>query len=392
MIFMNFTYMKDFMERLTAWRIPGNSVSIYHNGKEVFNYSSGFSNVEDRIPMNGGKMLNIYSTSKPCTVTAALQLYEKGYFLLDDPLYDFIPEFREMHIGKDEPVKAKNPITLRHLFTMTSGLTYNINTDAFKRARELTDGRMETLQVIKCLASDPLAFEPGTRWNYSLSHDVLAAVVEVVSGMKFRDYVKKNIFEPLEMNDSFYHNDAVRDCMAEQYQFIDSNSGNLVEQQSRGLKSDGGSLVNVGKSNSLVLGPEYDSGGAGVVTTVGDYAKFAQALALKGRGINGERILSEGTVELLRTNQLDEQQIKYFDWDQVKGYGYGLGVKTMMNRALSGSNGSVGEFSWGGAAGASIFVDPDEGLSLFYAHHMLNPQENYYQPRLRNVLYTSFKG
>ena len=380
------------MDRLTEWIIPGNSVSVYHSGKEIFRYSSGYSDVENGIPMNGGELLNIYSTSKPCTVTAALQLYEKGFFLLDDPLYDFIPEYREMQIIENGQLrKAQKPITLRQLFTMTSGLTYNTNTDAFKHARKLTDGRMDTLQVIKCLASDPLVFEPGERWNYSLSHDVLAAVVEVVSGMKFRDYVRQNIFEPLEMNDSYYHNDNLHDRMAQQYNYVSSGSDDIVKAQLNGLGSDG-RLVNVGKNNTLVFGPEYDSGGAGIVTTVGDYAKFAQALALKGKGINGERILSEGTVELLKTNQLTEQQKKYFDWDNVKGYGYGLGVKTMMNRALSGSNGSVGEFSWGGAAGASFFVDPDEKLSLFYAHHMLNPQETYYQPRLRNVLYTSYKG
>lgn len=389
--YLNFNILKDFMDRLTAWRIPGNSVSIWHNGEEIFKYSSGYADIENCVPMNGSEMLNIYSTSKVCTVTAALQLYERGYFLLDTPLYDFIPEFREMTINENgELRKAKNPITMRQLFTMTSGLTYNVNTQAFAKARELTDGKMDTVQVIKCLASDPLAFEPGERWNYSLSHDVLAAVVEVISGKKFRDYVSEKIFAPLEMNDSFYHNEAVQDRMAQQYRFVNADSDDLVEAQKNGAKNDG-RIENVGKDNPLVFGSEYDSGGAGIVTTVGDYAKFMQALALKGKGANGERILSDGTVELLRTNQLTEGQKKLFDWSVTKGYGYGLGVKTMTDIALSGSNGSLKEFSWGGAAGATALVDADEGLSMFYAHHMLNPQEEYYQPRLRNALYTSFK-
>ncbi len=389
---MNFDYLKDFMDRLTAWRIPGNSVSVWHNGKEIFRYSSGCSNLEEKIPMNGSELLNIYSTSKVCTVTAALQLYEKGFFLLDTPLYDFIPEFKEMYIKENgELRKAVTPITMRHLFTMTSGLTYNTNTQAFRRARELTEGRMDTLQVIKCLASDPLAFEPGEKWNYSLSHDVLAAVVEVISGKKFRDYVRENIFEPLEMNDSFYHSENLLERMAEQYRYNSSENSDIVEAQKKRLGSDG-RIENAGKENVLVFGPEYDSGGAGIVTTVGDYARLTQALALKGRGANGEHILSEGTVELMRTNQLDEKQMKYYDWSVTRGYGYGLGVKTMTDAALSGSTGSLKEFSWGGAAGATALMDADEGLSLFYAHHMLNPQEDYYQPRLRNVLYTSFKA
>ena len=388
---MDFTYLKEFMDRLTDWRIPGNSVSVWHDGREVFRYSSGFSNLEEKIPMNGTELLNIYSTSKVCTVTAALQLYERGFFLLDDPVSEFIPEFGEMYVRENGEIrKAQNRITMRNLFTMTSGLTYNMNTDAFRKARELTDGRMETLQVIKCLASDPLAFEPGERWNYSLSHDVLAAVVEVISGRKFRHYVKENIFDPLEMNESFYHNDDVRDRMAEQYRYCDEANNDAVKAQFSGIGADG-AIVNEGKENSFAFGPEYDSGGAGITTSVGDYAKFAQALALKGKGVNGEQILSEGTVDLLRSNQLTEQQKKYFDWESVRGYGYGLGVKVLENRGLSGSTGTLGGFSWGGAAGATILVDPDEKLSLFYAHHMLNPQETYYQPRLRNVLYTCFK-
>lgn len=389
---MDFTYLKEFMDRLTGWRIPGNSVSVWHDGKEIFRYSSGFSNLEEQIPMNGTELLNIYSTSKVCTVTAALQLYERGFFLLDDPVSEFIPEFDEMYVLDNGAIRrAEKKITMRQLFTMTSGLTYNTNTDAFRKARELTGGKMDTLQVIKCLASDPLAFEPGERWNYSLSHDVLAAVVEVISGRKFRYYVKENIFDPLDMNDSFYHNDTVLDRMAEQYRYVDDRKdGDVVKAQFSGIGADGG-IVNEGKGNSLIFGSEYDSGGAGITTSVGDYAKFAQALALKGKGVNGERILSEGTVDLMRANQLTEQQKKYFDWDSVKGYGYGLGVKTLDSIALSGSTGTPGGFSWGGAAGATILVDPDEKLSLFYAHHMLNPQETYYQPRLRNVLYTSFK-
>ncbi|MEA4890746.1 MAG: serine hydrolase domain-containing protein [Clostridiaceae bacterium] len=390
---MNFEPMKAFMDRLTAWRIPGNTVSICLNNKEVFNYQSGYSDYEKKIPMGRDCLFNIYSCSKIVTVTAALQLYERGHFLLDDPLYNYIPEYREMDIkGEDgKEIKAKNPMTLRHLFTMTSGLTYNTHTAAFDKARSLTDGKMNTLTVAKCIASDPLSFEPGTRWQYSLSHDVLAAVVEVISGKKFRDYVQEHIFDPLAMHESYYHNENVRDRMAPQYIYENTNEIDMVKLQSSADNKQSGRIVRRDKSD-FDLGSEFDGGGAGITTSAADYSKFASALANYGMGANKERILAGSTVELMRCNQLSEKVKKDFTWSQLKGYGYGLGVRTLMDKTASGSTGNLKEFGWGGAAGATVLIDADIGLSLFYAHHMLNPQEDYYQPRLRNVLYTCING
>ncbi len=387
---MDFSLMKDFMDRLTAWRIPGNSISICVENKEVFTYQSGYEDVENKIKMSSDKLFNIFSCSKPITVTAALQLYEKGYFLLDDPLYDFIPEYRTMFYRDAEGniEKCSKPITLRNLFTMTSGFTYNTNSDGFKKAREITDGKMDTLVCARCVAADPLAFEPGTHWGYSISHDILGAVVEVISGMKFRDYVKKSIFEPLEMNESYYHNEAVIDRVAEMYRYVNSTETNLVKLQSSADNSAVGHIEKVDKHPTSVRGPEYDNGGGGITTSVSDYSKFASALANGGIGMNGEQIISAGTIELMRTNQLSPELLADFSWPQLKGYGYGLGVRTLIDKAKSGSCGNIGEFGWGGAAGATVLVDPELKLSMFYAHHMLNPQEEYYQPRLRNVVYT----
>ncbi len=386
---MNFEAMKNLMDRLTAWRIPGNAISVWKDGKEVFTYQSGFADVEHKIPMTPEHFINIYSCSKVTTVTAALQLYERGYFLLDDPVRNFIPEFGELYLENGE--KAKKPMTLRHLFTMTSGLTYNCESQGIAKARALTGGKMDTVTVAKCIASDPISFEPGEKWQYSLSHDVLAAVVAVIAGKPFRDYVKENIFDPLGMDHSVYHNEAVRDTMAEQYRYVSSAEENIVTLQSGG-SGDNGHLCHIGKEVSHIFGPEYDSGGAGITTTVRDYAKLTAALAGGGLGANGERILSAGTVELLKTDQLLPHQRDYFNWPQVKGYGYGLGVRTLVDPAASGTTGNVGEFGWGGAAGASVYVDTKLHLSAFYAHHMLNPQEEYYQPRVRNVLYTCVTG
>lgn len=390
---MDFSILKEFLDSLTAWRIPGNNVSVYIDNKEVFSYCSGYEDYENKIPMTGDKLINIYSCSKIATVVAALRLLEEGKFKLDDPLYAFIPEYKVMNIqdNNGEIRQAKKQITLRHLFTMTAGLTYNLKSPAISKARELTGGKMNTLTVAKCIAADPLSFEPGESWQYSLCHDVLAAVVEVVSGKKFRDYVTESIFLPLGMNDSVYHSKDILDRVAKQYEFQNLNETDIVLLQASDLSLDGGRLINVSKKCEHVLGDEYDSGGAGITTSVSDYSKLLAALANGGIGPTGERILLPETIELLRTNQLNENTMKNFDWPQLKGYGYGLGVRTMLDVEKSGFLGNRGEFGWGGAAGANALVDPSLKLSMFYAHHMLNPQEAYYQPRLRNALYACLK-
>lgn len=382
---MNFEYMKNFMDSLTEWIIPGNSVVIYKDGKKVFEYSSGYSDLEKKIKKTGEEQLYIYSCSKVATVTAALQLYEQGKFLLSDPLYEYLPEFKKMYVKDGDRIKAaENPITIRDLFTMTAGLSYATNTPAFEKARKLTDGKMDTRTVIKCLAEEPLLFEPGARWNYSLCHDVLAVFAEVVSGMRFSEYMKKHIFEPLDMNNSYYHapNDVI---ISPQYIYEIQDTKNIVELQQ---KEHTTGVVKRAYGNELVFGENYDSGGAGIITTVDDYAKFAAALANSGTGLNNNRILSSATVKLMKTNQLNEAQRKTMNWRRLRGYGYGLGVRTLIDKAESGSNSSIGEIGWGGAAGATIIADTEEKVALCYAHHMLNPQEEYYQPRLRNVLYS----
>ena len=254
--------------------------------------------------------------------------------------------------------------------------------------------KMDTRTVIRCLASEPLSFEPGTRWQYSFCHDVLATVVEVISGKKFREYVQEHLFDPLEMHDSYYHNDvvpndAIRNRIAEKYQYVSEKTADRVTLQAFG-DSSSGVLIKTTKQSEFIHGAEFDSGGSGITTSVDDYARFASALATGGVGVNKERILSSASIDLLRTNQLSQSLLKDFKWPQLRGYGYGLGVRTLLDKAASGSLGPVGEFGWGGAAGATVLVDPENQLSMFYTHHMLNPQEDYYQPRLRNVLYACF--
>ena len=212
----------------------------------------------------------------------------------------------------------------------------------------------------------------------------------VVSGLKFRDYVQKFIFEPLDMVDSGYHlNEKTRKKMAVQYRFVPCGGAisDSVEAQESGNAREG-VFQDAGEDNEFILGEDYDSGGAGIISTVPDYAKLTAALANYGTGLTGERILSRHAVDLMRTDQLTRKQKEGHMWSHLAGCGYGLGVRTHVNQAESGVMSSLGEFGWGGAAGSTVIVDPSINLGVFYAQHTLNPREAYYQPRLRNVVYS----
>lgn len=389
---MDFTNLKNFMDDMAANHTPGAAIEVYFGGRKVFRYACGYSDLASKTLMTGEEMFNIYSCSKVATVTAGAQLLERGKFLLNDPLAEYMPEFAHMQIRQPDGTltEAKNQIKVGDLFSMTAGFTYDMKSAGFEKARELTGGKMDTVQTMRCAAADPLSFEPGTHWQYSMCHDVLGALISVISGQKFRDYMKENIFDPLGMQESVYHaTDETQRRMATQYRFVanGAESEDIVEAQRSGCEKTG-IFQETGNKCSYHLGEEFDSGGAGIVTTVSDYAKLTAALANYGLGLTGERILSSHTVDLMRTNRLNEQQLEDFNWKQLEGYGYGLGVRTHIDRAKSGCNSNPGEFGWGGAAGATVIVDPKINLGVFFAQHTLNPREGYYQPRLKNVVYS----
>ncbi len=388
---MNFRNVKDFMDRLCDWLMPGNVCVIYKDGKKVFEYAAGYSDKEENVKMTGNEHFNIYSCSKVATVTAAMQLFEKGYFLMSTPLYEFIPEFRDMKCLDENGnvTDCKNPITIFNLFTMTSGLLYGYP-KTLSEMNEKYNGNVPTLEFVKAIAkNEVLSFNPGTRFQYSYSHDVLAAVVEVISGMRFSEYMRKNIFEPLEMYKTFYHTpDNFDGVMAKQYIYKVTET-DIVKLQGTPVNEQG-VLERADWGNNLVYGNDYDSGGAGIITTMDDYVLLMNALCNDGYGTTGERIISKASIELMRTPHITQEQFKYCTWANMVGYAYGLGVRTMLDKTIgSGSLSNIGEFGWGGAAGASVFADPKERLAVSYTHHMLNPLEWYYQPRLRNAIYSS---
>ncbi len=331
--------------------IPGNDCLILKNGETVYRHMGGVSDVEKQIPMNGRERYHVYSASKPVTCTAALQLFERGMYKLEDELGDYLPEFKEMTVRtpEGEIVPAKKKITIKHLFTMTAGFSYWLGSPALLKCMEDTGGLCPTREVVRYLAQEPLLFEPGTRWEYSLCHDVLAAFVEVVSKMPFADYVQKYIFQPLNMTQSgFLLPQEELHTLSAHYDF---SSGVLVRRNTE--------LTGDNRANPYRLGPLHASGGAGLVTTVEDYMRFLEAWR------KTDIILSRNTTELMTRNHLTaEQAVTY--WNPAL-YDYGLGV-----RCPKAAGGVRKDFGWGGAAGAYLAVDQKNGLSLFYAQHVLS--------------------
>lgn len=322
--------------------IPGFDLVIYKDGKCALRHMGGFSDRENRVPMKGNELLNIFSCSKPITCVAAMQLWEKGLFRLEDELSDYLPEFAQMDVRTEGGVKrAENPIRIHHLFEMTAGLNYNLHTPALDALRRDTNGKCPTREVARAIAASPLDFEPGTRYQYSLCHDVLAALVEVLSGQKFEAYVKQHIFDPLGMENSDFL------PPMEAYQ----NVAPLYRGSAEGV------ILNPdGKTPAYRIGTEHASGGAGCMSTVEDYIKFAEALRV------GDGILSKDTIRLMATNRLTAAQRP----DNTTGNGYGLGLRTG-----GGDANRRYDFGWGGAAGAFLAVDPVHNISIFYAQHVL---------------------
>ena len=391
---MNFTKLKNFCDEMSANHTPGCSLRVYEKGRPVFSYDCGVSSLETGKKMRGDEFFWIYSCSKVATVTGALRLVEDGIILINDPVYDYIPEWRDVKVRRPDGTLSSpaSPVTVGDLFSMTAGLDYNLNSQTVQRLKSGTEGKCPTGDFARAMASEPLWFDPGTKWRYSLCHDVLAGLVAIVSGMPFRDYMRKNVFGPLGMNETFYHADErVLARMAEQYTFVADGSGiitDITEAQKNGTDAKSGHFTNVGKGNSHIFGTEYDSGGAGIVTTADDYAKLCGALANGGRNADGERIISEAAIKLMTTNRLSEEiRHRDFNWSALRGYGYGLGVRVNISPAESGSVSPVGEFGWGGAAGASVVCDTESGVGAFFVQHTLNPREEWYQPRLRNLVF-----
>ena len=375
--------LKSFVDRGPA----GCACSVIKDGETMYEGYFGYADLETQKPIAPDTIYRIYSMTKVITCTAALILYERGLYLLNDPLYEYLPEFKSPQVYHRTPTgdlytaPASRPILVKDLFTMSSGLTYGGNQNESERQtgkvmeelrqKQAAGEKYDVRALSKALAQIPLAFEPGSHWKYGFSHDVLGAFIEVVSGKSFGQFLKEEIFEPLGMNDTFFR-------------IPDEKKDRLCSLYNR--SEDGTLTKNTSMDANYQPDATFEGGGGGLLSTLGDYSRFAQMMACGGE-LDGIRILGSKTIDLMRTNHLSPQQQADFNWPYQAGYGYGLGVRVMVDPVAAGGNGSLGEFGWCGLAGTWVLIDPQERLSAVYMQQMLPNFEEYHQPRLRAVIY-----
>ena len=363
--------------------IAGCSAKIIREDQTCFEGCFGYADIEKKVKISDNTIFPIASMSKVVTVTGIMRLYEQGLFKLWDPVSEFLPGFkrptvaREKADGTVEIVPAKGEVTMRQLFTMTSGVPYPGNDTAAARIRMEKEKEYQaqgkampgTVEYCDLVGGLPLAFEPGERWMYGFSIDVLGAVIEVLSGKTLGEYLKQTIFDPLGMVDTgFYVPGDKQDRVATLYHIHDG-----MKPDSRRYPSQK---------------PIFESGGGGLFSTVRDYSRFAQML-LHGGTMDGERILGRKTIDLIATDHLTPQQQATHSWDTQRGYGYGLGVRVMTNPEVADINGSVGEWGWDGAFGNWFCVDPREKLTCVYLTTNLPGDHYRFIPKLMASMYAS---
>ena len=326
--------------------VPYLDVSVYRRHENAFRYLSGEG-------VTGKELYYMYSCSKPVTVTAAMQLIERGLLSLDDAVEKYLPEIKDAFIIENgERVTVGDKIKISHLFTMTAGFSYQLKNDAVEEMLKDKGESARLRDYIAPLVKSPLLFYPGARFEYSLCHDILAAVIETVSGVRFSRYVNENIFAPLKMTHSLFDNSEREEDMAPLY-----------------MASGDGKVEKSNEKKILIPNKGYESGGAGLVSTVEDYARFADALASGGVSRDGVRILKEESVKAFTREYIANLFVDsgYTCW-QGEDYGYGLGMRVRTKK--TDYNLPVGEFGWDGAAGAFLLVDPVNEISVVIGMHV----------------------
>ena len=359
-----FEQTKALCQHFLDMGIPAFDLIIYKDGECVLRHMGGYANPKEKKPMQGKEKFFIFSCSKLLTCTAAMQLWEKGMFSLEDNLSDYLPAFKEMTVKTEDGVrKAKNPIKIKHLFQMTSGMTYEVHSPVLDEYYSIPGNNCPTVETINMFATNPLVFDPGEGWKYGLNHDVLGALVEVLSGEKFEAYVKAHIFDPLGMvHSDFLHPIGNWDGFATMYQY----------------KRKLGQFFPLTR-HWYQLGSEFSGGGGSCVSTVEDYIKFLEALRV------GDVILKKETIAMMATDYLTDQQRAMYSYG-TENTGYGLGMRAPRKDAVHK------EFGWAGATGAYASVDPELNVSFFYVQHVLAPPNRYQRSWLYDAVRADLLG
>lgn len=374
-------------------RLPGWSIAVARDGKLAYKASCGMADVENSVPIADDTIYRIYSMTKPICAVAALMLWEEGLFELHDPVHRFIPSFRDMKVFRSGTLAAprfdpvSDPMEMWHLFTHTSGLTYGFMyshpVDQMYRNAGFEWGvpRDASLaDICDLLASLPLLFQPGSEWNYSMSTDVLGRVVEVLSGMTLAEFMRTRIFEPLGMNDTAFH------CPADKaHRLAALYAMNPADRKAVLNAAGGAGALNV---------PNAELGGGGLVSTMGDYLRFAHMLRGGGQ-LDGVRLLMPKTVEFMASNHLpgNVDLTSYgrplFAETTFDGVGFGLGVSVTLDPVAAKVPGSVGDYGWGGAASTTFTVDPVEDLVYVLMTQLMPSSAHPLRSQLKQMVHQS---
>lgn len=370
-----------FATQVQAERLKGASILVEHKGQLEFVNTYGTDKMDS--------IYKIYSMTKPITTIAVMMLYEQGLIDLLDPVDKYLSGFANMKVATDKGlVDAKSKITIRQLLNMTSGLVYpgeasepevameRIHIDL--HARAVGGEKFTNLDICNELGKAPLLFHPGEGWHYGISADIAAAIVEVVTGIPYGEFLKKEIFEPLEMKETgFYVEESQIDRLATMYSRVDEK-GSLCEADEKALE-----WLNLYAPTNP---PYIESGGGGLYSTLEDYRHFVQML-MAGGCYKGKYLIGRKTIEYITKNQLDEKQLAWVDFDSIVGYGYGNFMRIMMHPEVTGSNGSVGEFGWDGLPGTYFFVDPKEELMMVYMQQIEQGADQELRRKMRQIIY-----
>ena len=368
-------------------KIAGASVAVYKDGEMCFDKQYGYADIENNKKIEKDTIFRLYSCTKPITATALMILFERGELDLEYPLHKYIPAYKDMKIVVEQGnlTDCQTDITIRDLLNMTSGLVYPGGWfEAGRHAEPLfeeiisklnTPDALTTVEVAERIAELPLYFEPGKMWNYGTSADVLGAVIEIISGMKLSEFMKKEIFEPLGMKDTaFYVPSDKWDRFSKLYMPTENGIA-LYEGNHLGI-------------SDYKTPPAFESGGAGLVSTVGDYMRFTKML-LNGGELEGVRILSENTVSFMTQNHMTDQQYYSMQYGSTKGYGYGSFMRVLKNTAAATTNGDEGEYGWDGWTGTYFTVNPKKNLIIIYFIQKCGTGMDDITKRLRQIVYSA---
>ena len=365
--------------------IPGAVLLIARHGKVAYFESLGALDPQGKAPMSKDAIFRIYSMSKPITTVAAMMLFEEGRITLDEPVGQYLPQLAKPQVGvqttdssggppKLELVPAKRAISIQDLMRHSSGLTYGFfgegAVEKLYVEANLFDGDFTNADFVDRIAKLPLAYQPGTTWDYSHSTDVLGRLVEVVSGKSLYAFEKERVLDPLGMSDtSFYVTD-------------EAKQGRVAEPFADDRSFGAGTSFNDPR-----VAKKWESGGGGMVSTASDYARFLQML-LNGGTLDGKRLLGPKTVAYMTSDHLGTAVVPGPYYLPGAGYGFGLGFAVRRDAGVSPVNSSPGEYNWGGVGGTAFWVDPKEDMLVVYM--MQSPSKRtHYRALLRDMIYAA---